>query len=54
MTKQPLSPREIARLYRTALTNTGNPAQARRCVEAYLAGGDGFLPYRKSKQEAPR
>ena len=41
-----MSPEEIAELHRIALVNTGNAAQARCCVEAYLAGQDKLLPYR--------
>ena len=37
-----MSPKEISELHRIALVNTGDKQQARRCVEAYLAGADTF------------
>ena len=43
-----MSPEEIAELYRIALANTGDKAQARRCLEAYLAGQSRLLPRRQT------
>ncbi len=39
-----MSPKELAELYRTALSQTDDEARARRMIEAHLAGRDGLLP----------
>lgn len=43
-----MSPQEISELHRIALVNTGDKQQARRCVEAYLAGADRLLPHNRT------
>ena len=45
-----MSPAEIAELHRIALANTGDKEQARRLVEAYLAGRNRLLPLRLRKR----
>jgi hypothetical protein len=43
-----MSPQELSELHRIALVNTGDKQQARRCVEAYLAGADSLLPHNRT------
>jgi hypothetical protein len=42
-----MSPQEIAKLYRIAFAHTADQQQARRCVEAYLAGTNRLLPLQR-------